>query len=236
MRLAVVGALAVLALGGAAPAMGQESDPGEAYGVYRPPPPPQDTAAPDTALSDSIPADTEGPAERVEVEADDTSLTVRMDVWRGGGLSRAEFPGLRESAGFTGRYTVFLDLMAREGPGAVLEDTAHVTLLAPTDSAFTRLAPDALDRLRSDSAVRARWARALVVEGDWTIADLLRAGEVTSRGGEPVRAARAADGSVRLNGARVVQPDLTARNGILHGVDRVVLPDTASAPATSAVP
>ena len=223
---------------------------------------PADTAPATTAPADTAPADS-GPApgasaaaraleaagaavptpvadtirlERVEETADDTSLTARMDVWRGGGLRREEFPDLRESAALTGRYTVFLGLIGWDQWGAAPGDTARVTVLAPTDSAFAALPAAALDRLRSDSATRARWAESVVLEGDWPVSALLEAGEVETVAGTAIRVTRGADGRARTGEARVVQPDVTARNGMLHGVDRVTVPDSTAAEATSAVP
>ena len=227
----------------------QEPSPAEAYGIYRAPEAPADSAAAGGVVADSLVED--GAAvdtatadsaadtlrlDRVEESADDTSLTARMDVWRGGGLRREEFPDLRESAALTGRYTVFLDLVRRDPWGAALGDTARITLLAPTDSAFAALPAEAVDRLRADSAARRRWIEGLVLAGDRSIRGLLQAGEVETVGGTPVRMTRGPDGIPRAGETRVVQPDLTARNGMLHGVDRVTLPDSTAAEATSADP
>ena len=266
----VAGALAAVAT----PLRAQEPDPGEAYGVYRPPPPPApDTAsapsaavtdtgaagnepgrvgvdtlaqvtdvqaalAVDSAARDTAAADTAGAPpvllDHIEEPAEDTSLTARMDVSRGGGLSRAEFPDLRETARLTGRYGVFLELMARSGYAAALTDSAALTVLAPTDSAFARLPAGELARLRGDSTALAAWAASVLVNGDRRLVDLLGAGEATSAGGATVRVERGDDGTPRVGEARLVQPDLVARNGRLHGVDRVLLPRVDS--ATSAAP
>jgi uncharacterized surface protein with fasciclin (FAS1) repeats len=194
----------------------------------------QAEAVPDTGDAPRQATDTIG-LEVIEA-ADDTSLTARMDVWRGGGLRRDEFPGLRESAALIGRYTVFLSLFRGERWGAALGDTVRVTVLAPTDSAFAALPAAALERLRSDSATRARWAGTVLLAGDRSIGALLEAGEGETMAGTVVQVTRGADGWVRVGEARVVQPDLIARNGMLHGVDRVTMPDTTGPAPTSAVP
>jgi uncharacterized surface protein with fasciclin (FAS1) repeats len=196
--------------------------------------------AADTARSlDSAaaPSDTaRGPVvlERVEEVADDTSLTARMDLSRGGGLRRQEFPDLRESARFTGRYDVFLELISSTSVATALADTAPLTVLAPTDSAFASLPPDVLEQLRGDSATVERWAASLLVPGDRSAADLLGAGTVVTLAGTALAVQR--DGGATTVGgeARLVQADLLARNGRVHGVDRVILPEADT--ATSAVP
>jgi uncharacterized surface protein with fasciclin (FAS1) repeats len=245
MSPAAITWVAILALTAAPRLPAQEPDPAEAYGIYRPPDSSAAAAgAAERAEADSVVAGgtaTDSAAEsirrnRVEEAADDTSLTARMDVWRGGGLRREEFPDLRESAALAGRYTVFLDLIGRDPAGAALGDTARVTVLAPTDSAFAELPAGAVARLRSDLAARARWAGALLLAGDRPVGALLEAGTVETLGGAAIRVTRGADGVPRVGEAKLIQPDMTARNGMLHGVDRVMLPDSTVGKATSAVP
>ncbi len=163
-----------------------------------------------------------------EPEEDDTSLTARMDASRGGGLARAEFPDLLSSAAMTGRYRTFLGLVNRSNLQPMLTGRAPITLLAPTDSAFTKLSQANLARLRNDAAFRDAWLKTLVLNGSLKSRDLVRTGNVRSRSGAVVYFSER-DSVVRAGPARLVQPDLVARNGVLHGVDRVVLPGATSA-------
>lgn len=275
MRMAIACLAALLAGAGSLPA--QETDPGEAYGIYRPAPapalpasgdsaPPGDLPAPDPdpsppsrrpsgvtvvtppAAAPASPRDTAAASAQdtleaperltsVEVAGQDTSLTARMDATRGGGLRREEFPDLRESAQLARHYTVFLDLMSGSGRGGALADSVPVTVLAPTDSAFGRLPPEDLARLRNDSAALERWAAAVLVDGDRSLAELLQAGVTGTRGGTVVRFSRGPDGIAKAGTARVAQPDVLARHGRLHGMDRVTLPAAGpDSAATSAAP
>ncbi len=158
----------------------------------------------------------------------DTSLTARMDARRGGGLHRAEFPDLLSTAAMTGGYRTFLKLVGQSTVRRMLADTTPVTLLAPTDSAFARLPESDLVRLRTDPKLRDAWLGTLVFNGSLKSRDLVKARELRSRGGTVVRFSQS-NGVVRAGPARLVQPDLLARNGVLQGVDRVVLPDATSA-------
>ncbi len=262
----LVGAAMAWGLAGPASLSAQAPDSApQAYGVYPAAPTPADTAAADTVAAETPARDTTAaetgprivtvpapdtvappdtapaadtaaaptPAPPEEAADADTSLTARMDVRRGGGLSRTEFPDLRETARLTGRYSVFLELLGGELPETL---GAAVTVLAPTDSAFAALAPRALERLRADSALRRRWIGLMVLEGDWRAAQLLGAGEVPTVGGDTLRFTRGADGRIRVAGATLVQPDLVARNGRLHGLDGVPPPRGAPSPPTSAAP
>ncbi|MBA3258113.1 MAG: fasciclin domain-containing protein [Gemmatimonadales bacterium] len=188
----------------------------------------RDTSQPDTtgaggAGGDTISIDPDLPV------AEDTSLTARMDVRRGGGLRRFEFPDLRSTATSTGRYTVFLSLIDRSNLRDRLTGDSALTVLAPTDSAFTRLPASDFARLNNDSTVRQRWLETVLLDGSLGTRDLLQAGEVPSRNGVPIPFSQEIGGPVHAGRARLVQPDLIARNGTLHGVDLVVLPGPTSA-------
>lgn len=289
MRTVIACCLTALLGAVAGPLPAQETDPAEAYGIYRPPPATAPAASRDSAPRDAPPApaaaanaasdvtdasDSSPPGRRppvvtvvappatapapprdtaaasaedtleapetlrsVEVAGQDTSLTARMDATRGGGLRREEFPDLWESAQLARHYTVFLELMSGSGRGGALADSVPVTVLAPTDSAFGRLPPEDLARLRNDSAALERWAAAVLVDGDRSLAELLQAGVTGTRGGTVVRLSRGPDGIAKAGTARVVQPDVLARHGRLHGVDRVTLPAAGpDSAATSAAP
>jgi uncharacterized surface protein with fasciclin (FAS1) repeats len=160
---------------------------------------------------------------------DDTSLTARMDVRRGGGLSRSEFPDLLQSAELTRQYSRFIRLVERSGWAQRLSGAKSYTLLAPNDLALRRMPAPILARLESDSVLLNRWVADHVFGGSLRTADLLSAGQGTAESGRIIRFTRdSASGRLRADDARIVQPDLTARNGMLHGIDRALAPDTVT--------
>jgi uncharacterized surface protein with fasciclin (FAS1) repeats len=201
-----------------------------------------DTSRADSARADTTagltPADTKDTTGRKqnalqpadEREADDTSLTARMDASRGGGLRREDFPDLLNTAKLTGSYRTFLGLMDRSPLRRLLTGSTAVTILAPTDSAFAKLPQADLERLRNNSSARDAWLGTLIFNGNLQSAELVKATGARSRGGDLVHFAySSSDHIVRAGQARLVQPDLVARNGILHGVDRVTLTGATSA-------
>ena len=209
-----------------------------------PVPLPGDTAAPDPVPRDSVnpapaAADSAVPAppsvqevtprDSLPPAMGDTSLTSRLDARRGGGLTRREFPDLSAVASGAGGYKLFLELVAEGGAAGILAGDSLVTLLAPTDSAFAELPAADLARLRTDPEFLEAWLSTVVLPGNQGSRELLAAGEARSRSGAVIRFGRQGDGWIHAGPARVVQPDLYARNGILHGIDRVILPDTTSA-------
>lgn len=211
-----------------APAQVSDSGAAASVGVYYAP---ADTAATPPASNDTTaevveegpPAEMEGPA------TEDTSLTARMDVRRGGGLQRTWFTDLWTAASLSGHYRTFLELLERSALRRPLATDSILTLLAPTDSAFGRLPRGTLERLREESAFREAWLDMVLLAGSRSSEELVGAGKVALRGGAVVQFSREDDGAIYAGPARVVQPDVAAANGRLHGVDRVILPDTTSA-------
>lgn len=98
-----------------------------------------------------------------------------------------------------------------------------VTMFAPTDDAFEALPADVIALLRSDPdllvAVLARHITPVrVMSGD------LFDGALTMLDDETVDVV-VADGAITVDGANVIDRDLVAGNGIVHVVDRVIVPE-----------
>jgi uncharacterized surface protein with fasciclin (FAS1) repeats len=112
-----------------------------------------------------------------------------------------------------------------------LQGSGPFTVFAPTDAAFEKFSVAALDRLMEDDR------------------DLLRlvmgyhfaAGKVVAArfAGKRIRAVMHAGGDLivdgrsglRVNAAHVVEPDIGAENGVIHGIDSVLWPREAIAAA-----
>ncbi|MEN6518962.1 MAG: fasciclin domain-containing protein [Methanospirillum sp.] len=54
--------------------------------------------------------------------------------------------------------------------------------------------------------------------------DLARESSVATRSGMPLPVTVLADGGLLVDGARVIRADIIATNGVLHVVDRVMIP------------
>jgi uncharacterized surface protein with fasciclin (FAS1) repeats len=106
----------------------------------------------------------------------------------------------------------------------VLKGDGPFTLFAPTDEAFNALPAGTLEELLKPEN-RATLLKVLtyhVVPGKVT-AGQLRAGEVRTVEGSPVTVAIKND-KVTVNGANVTQTDIMASNGVIHAIDKVILP------------
>jgi uncharacterized surface protein with fasciclin (FAS1) repeats len=105
-----------------------------------------------------------------------------------------------------------------------LSGTGPFTVFAPTDAAFAAL-PDGTVEMLLKPENRAKLIKILtyhVVPGAIT-SDKIAAGDVNTVEGSPVTLA-VADGKVTVGGANVTQADIAASNGVIHAIDKVIMP------------
>jgi len=107
-----------------------------------------------------------------------------------------------------------------------LKGQGPFTVFAPTDEAFAKLPQATLDDLLKPEN-KAKLRRILtyhVVPGRVTAADLMKLKTTKAVSGDTIDIT-AADGSVRVDQARVMKADINASNGVIHVIDSVILPD-----------
>lgn len=124
------------------------------------------------------------------------------------------------------RFATLLDLIQDAGLQNALETgNAQSTLFAPTDDAFERLPAGELDKLRKDKAQLRRVLRYHLVAGR-LLSSIVRLRAVLSTQDARRRIlVRPVNDVIRINNrAVVVQPDLLARNGVIHAISEVLLP------------
>lgn len=109
------------------------------------------------------------------------------------------------------------------GLGETLAGEGPFTVFAPTDEAFAALPAGLVDALLlpENKDALAKILTYHVVPGTVMAADITD-GEVATVEGQNVTLSTA-DG-VTVNGAKVVQADIVADNGVIHVIDAVILP------------
>ena len=109
---------------------------------------------------------------------------------------------------------------------ATLEGTGPFTIFAPNDQAFAALPQEALQELLKpeNKALLVKILTYHVVPGKVTSTDL-KSGAVKSVEGGSINVKIDPATGVSLNDdAKVVQPDIQASNGVIHAIDKVILP------------
>jgi uncharacterized surface protein with fasciclin (FAS1) repeats len=133
--------------------------------------------------------------------------------------------GVADILALDGRFSVLLEALSRTGLDDALAGDGPFTVFAPTDEAFGRLldelnvtAEELLDDPDLDQIllyhVLGRRAGAIQLLAGRT-AQTLQGDDVAIRLGR---------GGVYINDARVVNPNVNAPNGIIHTIDKVLLP------------
>jgi len=122
-----------------------------------------------------------------------------------------------------GSFTTLLKALEAADLVKTLSEEGPFTVFAPTDEAFAALPKGTLDDLLKPEN-KEKLKRVLsyhVVPGE-LLSQNLKAGEVTTLAEVPVEIS-IKDG-IRVNDAKVATPDLKASNGIIHVIDKVLLP------------
>ena len=137
----------------------------------------------------------------------------------------------------SGQFTTFLKAAEATNLTTLLKDNKNLTVFAPTDAAFAALPAGELDKLMLPEN-KAQLQKVLIYH-------VINAKVPSSEfKGATRKAATVAGPSVELSGgamlkvndADIVQADIMATNGIIHVVDKVLMPPGAMAAANTAVP
>lgn len=105
-----------------------------------------------------------------------------------------------------------------------LEGTGPFTVFAPTDAAFAAVQKEVDNLLKPEN--KATLAKVLtyhVLSGKHMAADLKDGSELTTVQGEKLKVS-IKDGKVMIGGANVTTADVSASNGVIHIIDKVLMP------------
>jgi uncharacterized surface protein with fasciclin (FAS1) repeats len=96
------------------------------------------------------------------------------------------------------------------------------TVFAPTEEAFAALAPGQLESLLADPATLKQILLYHVVAGQFKAADVVNLTQATTLNGADVSIL--VNGGVMINDAKVIKTDIMAKNGVVHLIDKVLIP------------
>ena len=127
-----------------------------------------------------------------------------------------------ETAKEAGSFQTLLTAVDAAGLGDTLADGGPFTVFAPTDDAFAALPQGTVQGLLADPPALARVLTYHVVPGRITSAQITHDSEQETVEGGVLKLA--VNGGVTVNGAAVIQADVDAENGVIHVIDRVLIP------------
>ena len=130
-----------------------------------------------------------------------------------------------QTAAAAGQFKTLAQLLKRAGLVSALEQPGPYTVFAPTDAAFAKVPKQTLSALLADKAKLKAVLLYHVVAGKVTAADVVKLSSAKTLEGAKVRI-RVAGANVFVNSAKVTKADVMAGNGVIHVVNRVLIPPT----------
>jgi uncharacterized surface protein with fasciclin (FAS1) repeats len=136
---------------------------------------------------------------------------------------RASDKNVVETAVAAGKFKTLTSLLKRAGLANTLQGKGPYTVFAPTDAAFAKVPDATLARLARNRAKLRSVLLLHVAEGRLTAGKVTKRRSVKTLNGQRL-AIRVRDGKVFVGGARVVTANVTASNGVIHAINKVLLP------------
>ncbi len=130
---------------------------------------------------------------------------------------------LVQTAQKAGSFNTLLAALEATSLTSVLEGEGPFTVFAPTDAAFAALPEGTLEALLADPETLAAILTYHVVPGSLASGDVAALPSATTVNGAEVTIS-VVGGAVRINDAEVIAADIGASNGIIHVIDKVILP------------
>ena len=123
----------------------------------------------------------------------------------------------------TPQLSTLLSLVTKAGLADELSAPGALTVFAPTNAAFAKVPKPTLDALAKNPKQLRRVLLYHVVAGKVTAAKVVKLRSAQTLAGPSLRI-RVTGTTVRMNTAKVTKADVLASNGVVHLIDRVLLP------------
>lgn len=127
-----------------------------------------------------------------------------------------------DTAVAAGQFNTLATALKSAGLVETLKGPGPYTVFAPTDQAFAAIPKSDLDALLKDKAKLTAVLTYHVVPGKVMAKDVKPGAVKTVQGGSLT--VKSEGGKVMVDNATVIKTDIVADNGVMHVIDRVVLP------------
>jgi uncharacterized surface protein with fasciclin (FAS1) repeats len=128
-----------------------------------------------------------------------------------------------QTAVAAGKFKTLASLLKKAGLAGTLQGKGPFTVFAPTDAAFAKVPDATLEALGQDKAKLRSVLLYHVAKGKLTAAKVVKRESVKTLNGQRVKI-RVRDDKVFVGGARVTTPDVRASNGVIHVINKVLIP------------
>ena len=128
-----------------------------------------------------------------------------------------------QTAVAAGDYDTLVSLVKCARLAKTLSGKGPFTVFAPTDAAFKKVPASTLEGLLKDRAALRNVLLYHVVAGRYPAKRVVQRKSIETLAGRRVKVSTR-KGTVRVGGARVVQADVRTSNGVIHVINRVLIP------------
>ena len=128
-----------------------------------------------------------------------------------------------ETAAAAPQFSTLVSLVKKAGLVGTLSGTTNYTVFAPTNAAFAKVPKKTLDDLASDKAMLKKVLLYHVLPGKVPASKVLKTKSATTAEGSKVTFSVRGKNAF-VNDAKITQTDIRCSNGIVHAINRVLLP------------
>ena len=128
-----------------------------------------------------------------------------------------------QTAVAAGQFKTLVSLVKQAGLAGALSGPGPLTVFAPTDAAFAKVPKATLAALAKDKAKLKAVLLYHVAKGDLTAAKVVKLKSVKTLEGASL-SDKVVGGKVYVGGAQVITPDVMASNGVIHVINKVLIP------------
>jgi uncharacterized surface protein with fasciclin (FAS1) repeats len=146
------------------------------------------------------------------------SAAVQVD--RGGATAKKN---IVETAVAAGQVKTLASLLGEAELVETLSGKGRFTVFAPTDAAFAKVPKSTLDALAKDKDKLRAVLLYHVAKGKLNASKVVKRKSIKTLNGERV-GVRVRSGKVYVGGARVTTADVAASNGVIHVINKVLIP------------
>jgi len=122
-----------------------------------------------------------------------------------------------------GQFKTLVKLVQEAGLVDALRGEGPFTVFAPTDEAFAKLPKKQVDALLKDKEALRQVLLYHVVQGKVMSSDVVKLRTAKTLQGQNINI-RVRNNVVQINDAKVIKADIVCTNGVIHVIDKVILP------------
>jgi uncharacterized surface protein with fasciclin (FAS1) repeats len=131
-------------------------------------------------------------------------------------------PTIVDVAVQAGKFNTLVQAVQAAGLVETLSGEGPFTVFAPTDEAFAQIPQETLQAVLADKEKLTAILTYHVVPGKLMAADVVRSTQLQTLQGQSITVST--EGGVCVDDANVVQTDIEADNGVIHVIDKVIMP------------